>query len=728
VRILNTMDEQRRPNLNVYHEDARDDLFVRRFALCDSVTGKEGGPEAYLNKDDPPRVFRFAAHMAVQVRSRPDSEGQIFVPVLSIAYAEKLTESIKSASDTALVSFKAEYSMDTENFWIGMTVYLVVMLVGTLAVAGFRIFLVERRCPGIPLVVPGGDTSIFAPKVALQVLVFFSTCFSVFFWFHFSAALYWLVTFKVQDAPHLLLPTSMQGFEYEPHDAWLVLQTVLGFVSVALAFFRHMRVFFFLVDWERVVPPRDGEPARSASVWPPSRPSGSPFGADGAPGFRPFPGDSSTPQMVGAPLLHGQGGSPFGTPAGLSGLGHFQQPLGFPGGPGGPGSLGEVPEDPGQSAGQGFEPGEAPDAGVSAWRSLFVCNELNKRLGATRTVPHITWLAMVALLEGCNWKHAARWYPRGTDVEDEEVLAQLNPFLQFAMGVVSWMLVLGVQIIVARVVVIFVNHDLYDFMDVCSMANVSVLMLDEPFHGFYIHGKAASGRGEWCHSDLSRVLHDEDKGIGLPRGLTADGCQTFELFLPPDLAVSVEGPGVLHFRRELCRIFGDVAATRLAIRGRRPELPTASDVHQLSTSRCQLQAMVDALVHAVVQNVHEVVQNRSSFEWFWGAAPGVGVAALRHPIFCKDLDGLGWCSCLAYGSELRVLGVGIPTGFEAHLILLEFMIFSIVWRWHGSIYLGASLAYLLNRLVIIMYKVLGRIRLAHTTILDGVFILRGAVL
>lgn len=33
----------------------------------------------------------------------------------------------------------------------------------------------------------------------------------------------------------------------------------------------------------------------------------------------------------------------------------------------------------------------------------------NERLTATRAVPEITWLSMLALLDGCEWSNAARW-------------------------------------------------------------------------------------------------------------------------------------------------------------------------------------------------------------------------------------------------------------------------------------------------------------------------------
>ena len=46
---------------------------------------------------------------------------------------------------------------------------------------------------------------------------------------------------------------------------------------------------------------------------------------------------------------------------------------------------------------------------------------------------------------------------------------------------------------------------------------------------------------------LERVLHDEDKGIGFSRGLSPDGCQTFEMFLPPDTAVQLSNGDPTRF-------------------------------------------------------------------------------------------------------------------------------------------------------------------------------------
>jgi len=57
-------------------------------------------------------------------------------------------------------------------------------------------------------------------------------------------------------------------------------------------------------------------------------------------------------------------------------------------------------------------------------------------------------------------------------------------------------------------------------MDFCSVANVSVMIMDSQFHGYYIHGEAP-----WIHSDLvlsqlKKKLDEEGDGKQQKRGIT----------------------------------------------------------------------------------------------------------------------------------------------------------------------------------------------------------------
>lgn len=564
--------------------------------------------------------------------------------------------------------------MDASGYWTAVIVFFLFVILFMFALMIFRLCLFRSRYPNV-LVHP--DPHLFAPRIVLQLLIVFSTCCSTLFWFQYVMTLFWLIMFKGQNVPLLLLPTALGVGQYEAHDVMLVMVLSFAILTVFLGLWKQLRVFFFLVDWEK---PRTVDAPESAPPPLPVNP--------------PPPGP---PTLVGSPLLGG-------SYPGLQGVVQGTPPSGL------------VAPEGGLAV---------PDSGISAWRSLFVCNELNERLTATRAIPELTWLSMLALLEGCEWSNAARWT---THADRQSALAaEFNPFLQFSLGISVWIFVLVCQFLLQRIASIFVGHDLNDFIDVCSIANISVFILDEPFHGYYIHGKAPSSRGDWGHTELERVLHDEDKGIGFSRGLSPDGCQTFEMFLPPDTAVQLSNGNVAHFRQELGKVFVDVQMTQDTVARRDPPKPTSQDVAQMSQHRCNVQALVDAMVNAVMRGANEVLQLRSSFSWFWGVPPNV--PTLQHPIFYKDQDGisypngLGWSSSLAYGAELRVAGIGIPLGFEWHLGLLELLMFSLIWRFQGSIALASALAYLTNRLILYIYGVVAKGRLAHTAIINGMFLI-----
>ncbi|EER11444.1 hypothetical protein Pmar_PMAR011110 [Perkinsus marinus ATCC 50983] len=60
-------------------------------------------------------------------------------------------------------------------------------------------------------------------------------------------------------------------------------------------------------------------------------------------------------------------------------------------------------------------------------------------------------------------------------------------------------------------------------------------ILDEPLHGWYIHGKAPSGFADCSTAQLMCNLHDERDNLLLKRGLLPDDpqrchLQTYEMF------------------------------------------------------------------------------------------------------------------------------------------------------------------------------------------------------
>ena len=76
-----------------------------------------------------------------------------------------------------------------------------------------------------------------------------------------------------------------------------------------------------------------------------------------------------------------------------------------------------------------------------------------------------------------------------------------------------------------------------EFTDLCSVTNISVLMFDHYYRGYYIHGKSPSGYTEITTENLRKQLVFESQGRSQIRGITADDpdLQTYIILVPPQL-------------------------------------------------------------------------------------------------------------------------------------------------------------------------------------------------
>ena len=128
-----------------------------------------------------------------------------------------------------------------------------------------------------------------------------------------------------------------------------------------------------------------------------------------------------------------------------------------------------------------------------------MANELNEiQTGSRRIHPETTlfWFTFFWITIG--W----RWWSQATpnfDVVDYPLEPE-NLFLKFFICASLFMLIAGGQFLICHLFWIFVQDsggDLSAFSQLCSISNCSVLIFDQKFHGYYIHGKA-----QWEKSDL----------------------------------------------------------------------------------------------------------------------------------------------------------------------------------------------------------------------------------
>lgn len=71
-----------------------------------------------------------------------------------------------------------------------------------------------------------------------------------------------------------------------------------------------------------------------------------------------------------------------------------------------------------------------------------------------------------------------------------------------------------------------------EFVDLCTISNISILILDDDFHGYYIHGKLPGGESDVSLEELSKKLDDEGEGNLKSRNLAPNSnTQEFEIYV-----------------------------------------------------------------------------------------------------------------------------------------------------------------------------------------------------
>ena len=82
-----------------------------------------------------------------------------------------------------------------------------------------------------------------------------------------------------------------------------------------------------------------------------------------------------------------------------------------------------------------------------------------------------------------------------------------------------------------------------DFIDLCSVANISCIFFNADLQGYYIHGKSPSGSADISSEKLRLNLLQEENGNSTFRGISASmpDSQTFSIMMPKKMIDDYKG-------------------------------------------------------------------------------------------------------------------------------------------------------------------------------------------
>lgn len=167
-----------------------------------------------------------------------------------------------------------------------------------------------------------------------------------------------------------------------------------------------------------------------------------------------------------------------------------------------------------------------------------MANEWSELATVRRVSTALTYVSLSLILVSLNQRWVASPRPTTSDLSVDES-QNLNPALQFAVAAFWFLiLVIGQLAYVYLIAERFIEPSpVLRFVDLCTVAKISMVVLDERYHGFYLHCDAPYDFADGDMRQLVLSLTDEAGTVRAGRGLIgapadAQDAQAFELFLP----------------------------------------------------------------------------------------------------------------------------------------------------------------------------------------------------
>jgi meckelin len=329
---------------------------------------------------------------------------------------------------------------------------------------------------------------------------------------------------------------------------------------------------------------------------------------------------------------------------------------------------------------------------ISVWRRLMVANEWN-RIVTTRSYSiAITLLIMIGILEGLNCQLLAAPIPRAELID----VGKTYKVLRFAFTTFLWMILMVVEYFVTLLVWTMIGNPFLNFIDLAATANMSVLMLDTPTSGFYLHGRSVHAHADESMETLNQHMVQESEDRTGLRGLVANtDDQVFRIYLSNDFSYAL--------RRQFA-----------AVREKFSRKAVASAKQQNAASRIEIEAMgaFDSL-------------NRD-LRKFFESSEGAPKFTVEPATLPEKM--LGWAPLVVQDSVLTPQGDiawrnALLIGLEWTLSAMCMMLFAGIEMQTESPAIAAFVVFFVDALFVKLFKARTKSNLAKQAILDRHFIL-----
>ena len=353
----------------------------------------------------------------------------------------------------------------------------------------------------------------------------------------------------------------------------------------------------------------------------------------------------------------------------------------------------------------------------SPWRTIHIANQYNLlQKSRTISIPFcFCWLILLYYSKYFHWNRYAHQTPNISWVEKspENIYLRhfVGSFILFIAGICQYTF--------RRILVSYwVPTQKTEFLDLCSVANVSVLILQDSLRGYYVHGQSPLGVADTTLHQLIQFLEEEGKGKIKGRGLTdekGDDLQTYEMYLSYAMRKIYDG---LYFLPTLQEIDSgnqkDQIQNQAKYRNIFKYIPASlrsANIYQINK---YMNNHLKSKIEQVTMQSKILIKDKTLFERFFEFPPSIDLTSkdVKELVFYKD-KGENFDDVLFIGMELEWL-IFVVYLWEMWVIALE--------SYGGSMAISIFMSYLMEQMFYKVRVFFGEKNLARKAVVDNRFL------
>ena len=334
---------------------------------------------------------------------------------------------------------------------------------------------------------------------------------------------------------------------------------------------------------------------------------------------------------------------------------------------------------------------------ISIWRTYFIANEWNELQTHRKVNVGLQLFLTLLFLKVIGFENLSSMSPDSSFQNNPQDNSVPQSFVcRFAISISIYLALVAAQWVFKLVFFErYIENKLQQLIDLCSIANISIFILEHRMYGYYIHGRSAHGFADVDMQSIYEQMKREEEDLCGHRGLEPSSeCQTFEVTVTAKFREKYDTIlQPLHRRGGLGRPTGRIKMAS-------DELERSFQAHEA------LKRFFGMFLQHALKNLDYIIKEKLFLE------------SLLDLEFQETDD-----RCLLFRDNKHTFKRVLFYGHEATFILFEMLIFTFVDIVSNDFVLAAVVTYILVMLVEKICSASGRSNVVHKTLVDQRFLM-----